>query len=168
MRSIDAATRTALVEIGTTPPMKLMLGDLRLAASYAYSNRGRRLDGRTGFGVVELVEHAQWVPPFHIEYRVGIDGLSLPLVVALSFIFLLACIASWKLPQQSRGYFVVLLIMETSALARCFRWICFCLRAFSRHCCYRGVLCSQSGGAHKGRFPGENSAFSASLPGPLC
>src|SRR5438105_4788524 len=32
-------------------------------------------------GVVQMVESANWIPAFNIQYKVGIDGLSFPLVL---------------------------------------------------------------------------------------
>src|SRR5215218_9920025 len=39
---------------------------------YAYASEG---------GVVQMVQAAKWIPAFNIEYKVGIDGLSFPLVI---------------------------------------------------------------------------------------
>src|SRR5688572_30629166 len=37
-------------------------------------------------GVVQMVQRAAWIPAFNIEYLVGIDGLSFPLVILSTFI----------------------------------------------------------------------------------
>src|SRR5215831_9260998 len=58
------------------------------AGKYAYLKDG---------GNVQMVQAGSWIPAFNIEYRVGIDGLSFPLVILSTFICLLACIASWKI-----------------------------------------------------------------------
>src|SRR5213078_160426 len=53
---------------------------------------------------------------FNIEYRVGIDGLSLPLVILSTFICVLACIASWNIEKMLKGYMALFLFLETGIL----------------------------------------------------
>src|SRR5262245_23659987 len=67
-------------------------------------------------GVVQLVQQADWIPAFNIQYKVGIDGLSFPLVVLTTFIFTLAVIASWDIEKMTRGYLALLLLLETGVL----------------------------------------------------
>jgi NADH-quinone oxidoreductase subunit M len=67
-------------------------------------------------GVIQLVQSARWIPQFDIEYRVGIDGLSLPLVILSTFICVLACIASWNIDKLTRGYMMLFLLLETGIL----------------------------------------------------
>ena len=79
------------------------------ASLYAYNHDG-------DMGVVQLVQRADWISAFNIEYLVGVDGLSLPLVILTTFITLLACIASWTIDKLPRGYFALLLFLETGML----------------------------------------------------
>jgi len=56
-----------------------------------------------------------------IEYFVGLDGLSFPLVILTTFITFLACVASWniehwKISRGARGYFALFLLLETGML----------------------------------------------------
>lgn len=56
-----------------------------------------------------------------IEYYVGIDGLSFPLVILTTLISFLACLASWniehwKVSRGLRGYFCLFLLLETGML----------------------------------------------------
>src|SRR3954470_1165146 len=53
----------------------------------------------SGEGVVQMVQRGKWIPAFNVEYLVGIDGLSFPLVILSTFICLLSCIASWNIPK---------------------------------------------------------------------
>src|SRR5688500_3328273 len=67
-------------------------------------------------GNVQMVRAVKWIPAFNIEYRVGIDGLSMPLVILSTFICLLAAIASWKIEKMTRGYMALFLFLETGIL----------------------------------------------------
>ncbi len=56
-----------------------------------------------------------------IEYFVGIDGLSFPLVILTTLVSFLACLASWnfehwKVSRGARGYFALFLLLETGML----------------------------------------------------
>src|SRR5688500_3730628 len=46
-------------------------------------------------GVVQLVHSKDWIPALNVKYKVGVDGLSIPLVPLSTFICVLAAIASW-------------------------------------------------------------------------
>ena len=57
-----------------------------------------------------------WIHSWNIFYRLGYDGISLPLVLLTSFISLLAMMASWSITKQVRGYLMLFLILETGML----------------------------------------------------
>jgi len=117
-RSRDAVRWTALITTLATfvlsllilIPFKFSVSDQDLSKStYAYRAEGN-------FGVVQMVTAARWIPAFNIEYRVGIDGLSLPLVLLSTFICVLACIASWNIEKMTKGYMALFLFLETGIL----------------------------------------------------
>src|SRR5215207_4043617 len=67
-------------------------------------------------GVVQMVQEANWIPAFNIKYKVGIDGLSFPLVILSTFICLLSCVASWNIDKMIKGYMALFLFLETGIL----------------------------------------------------
>ena len=67
-------------------------------------------------GTVQMIQRASWIKAFNVEYLVGIDGLSFPLVLLSTFICVLACIASWKIDKMPKGYFALFLFLETGIL----------------------------------------------------
>jgi NADH-quinone oxidoreductase subunit M len=89
---------------------------LSLIVLCAYDAHGRDyVDGGTG-GVVQLVSHVSWISSINVEYRVGVDGLSLPLILLTTLVFPLAMIASWNVTRMLKGYVVLLLLLETGIL----------------------------------------------------
>jgi NADH-quinone oxidoreductase subunit M len=78
--------------------------------TYAYLHNG------DGSGVVQMVQEASWIPSFNVKYKVGIDGLSFPLVILSTFICLLSCIASWNIEKMIKGYMILFLLLETGIL----------------------------------------------------
>jgi NADH-quinone oxidoreductase subunit M len=74
--------------------------------------------GRFDFGVPGLqniVCHA-WIPSFGINYFLGADGISLPLVLLTSFLSVLAMWASWPITKNVRAYCILFLLLETGML----------------------------------------------------
>lgn len=81
--------------------------DWHKGATYGYAGDG---------GTMQLVQDVPWVPAFHVHYKVGIDGLSLPLILLTTFITTIACVASWNIDKMQRGYLALLLFLETALL----------------------------------------------------
>ena len=57
-----------------------------------------------------------WIANWNINYSLGIDGISLPLVLLTSFICLLAMGASWNITKHVKGYLILFLLLETGML----------------------------------------------------
>ena len=66
---------------------------------------------------LQLVEKASWIPAINAEYFLGVDGISMPLVLLTSFLGFLAVLVSWvEIRERVREYFAWLLLLETSIL----------------------------------------------------
>jgi NADH-quinone oxidoreductase subunit M len=61
----------------------------------------------------QFVEHAVWIRAFNVEYFLGVDGLSISLVLLTSLITFIAMIASLEITQKVKGYFAMLLLLQT-------------------------------------------------------
>jgi NADH-quinone oxidoreductase subunit M len=57
-----------------------------------------------------------WIERFHINYYLGADGISMPLVLLTTVLTFLAMIASWKIDKFVRGYCMLFLLLETGML----------------------------------------------------
>ena len=57
-----------------------------------------------------------WIPTWNIEYKLGVDGISMPLVLLTTVISMLSMLASWSITKQVRGYLMLFLILETGML----------------------------------------------------
>lgn len=53
-----------------------------------------------------------WIPSFNIEYYIGIDGLSVSMVLLTAFISFLCIPASFGIDKGLKGYFPLLLLLE--------------------------------------------------------
>ncbi len=65
--------------------------------------------GRDGF---QFVERVAWVPSLGIDYHLGIDGLGLLMVILSALIVPFAMLASWKIGQNPKLYFALVLFLE--------------------------------------------------------
>jgi len=67
-------------------------------------------------GLIQFEEKVLWIAPLNAHYHLGVDGLSLPLVILTAFLGFLAVLISWKINLRPREYFAWLLLLETSIL----------------------------------------------------
>ena len=63
---------------------------------------------------LQLVERVSWLPVIGLEWSLGADGLSAPLVVLSGLVTLLSVAASWSVQQKSRLYFALLLVQASA------------------------------------------------------
>jgi NADH-quinone oxidoreductase subunit M len=64
----------------------------------------------------DWVARYPWIPRFNIEYFLGVDGISMPLVLLTTVLSFLAMLASWNIERHVRGYLILFLLLETGML----------------------------------------------------
>src|SRR5688572_26560827 len=73
-----------------------------------------------GDGGYQFVDSFTWLDSdlsdFDLQYAVGVDGLSLPLVALTAFLSLVAILISWNIDLRPKEYYVWLLVLETALL----------------------------------------------------
>ncbi len=70
-------------------------------------------------GGVQLIDRvSEWIPveSFRVEYFLGVDGLSAPLVLLTGILGMVAIFASWSIKERVREYFVWLLVLQTAVM----------------------------------------------------
>ncbi len=65
---------------------------------------------------MQKVFSVPWIPSFNINYFMGTDGISFPLVVLTTFITMLSMAASWPINKHVKAYCMLFLILETGVL----------------------------------------------------
>jgi NADH-quinone oxidoreductase subunit M len=60
-----------------------------------------------------------WIKQFNIYYFLGVDGISIALILLTTGLSFLAIIASWKIEKYVRGYLMLFLLLETGMIG-CF------------------------------------------------
>jgi len=67
----------------------------------------------TGTAEMQFVEFLNWIPSLNINYSLGVDGFSMPLIILTSFSMVLVVIAGWEVIQKRPGqYMAAFLMME--------------------------------------------------------
>jgi NAD(P)H-quinone oxidoreductase subunit 4 len=66
---------------------------------------------------LQLVESYSWISPIDLRWSVGVDGISMPLVILTGFITTLAILASWPVTLKPRLFFFLLLVMYGGQIA---------------------------------------------------
>lgn len=57
-----------------------------------------------------------WIPSFGIDYSMGVDGISLFLVLLTTLLSPLAILASWSIQERVKEYFIFMLLLETGMI----------------------------------------------------
>ena len=65
----------------------------------------------------QLVEQFNWIQQFNINYRLGVDGISLWLVMLTTFFFPIAIwFSGGSITTREKAYYALMLLMETATL----------------------------------------------------
>ncbi len=62
-------------------------------------------------------ESAEWIPSIGARYHLGIDGISLLLVMLTTFLGMIAILSSWSaIHQRTKEYYILLLLLQTGMI----------------------------------------------------
>ncbi|MBM3319910.1 MAG: NADH-quinone oxidoreductase subunit M [Candidatus Eisenbacteria bacterium] len=93
---------------GTAVPLAL--------AAYLYGAFDRTLAGINEPGSFQFVVRNPWIESFSIEYYMGIDGLSVTMVLLTALLSFLCIFASFGIDRGLRGYFSMFLLLEVGMM----------------------------------------------------
>src|SRR6516225_175527 len=65
---------------------------------------------------IDWIARYDWIPRFHIQYFLGVDGISMPLILLTTGLSFLAMLASWNIERYVRGYCILFLLLETGMI----------------------------------------------------
>ncbi|MBI4216163.1 MAG: NADH-quinone oxidoreductase subunit M [Chloroflexi bacterium] len=67
-------------------------------------------------GTMQFRERVPWISSLNINFDLGVDGLSLTMVLLMGILGFLAVLISWKVEKRVREYFIWLLLLEMGVL----------------------------------------------------
>jgi len=65
---------------------------------------------------MQFVERTSWIPSLNVEYAMGIDGISVLMVVLTAIISFLAVFASHSVKKMLKGYFMMLMLLHVGMM----------------------------------------------------
>ncbi len=64
----------------------------------------------------QMMESAPWIPQYGIQYKVGIDGISIWMLLLTTLLTVLSTAFSYYIDKRVKAYFVMILLLETAML----------------------------------------------------
>ena len=65
---------------------------------------------------LQFVERGPWIGAYNIEYFVGVDGLSITMVLLTALLSTICMVASFGIEKAPKGYFALFLLLETGMI----------------------------------------------------
>lgn len=78
----------------------------------------------------DCVASVPWISRFDVNFSIGVDGISMPLILLTAVVLFLSVIASWGIEKNVKAYFALLLILETGVIGTFFAIDLFLLYVF--------------------------------------
>ena len=69
-----------------------------------------------GNGSMQFMERLEWIPSLNISYILGVDGLSLPMVILTAMLFFIGVFVSWNINKAVKGYFALYLLLDAGVV----------------------------------------------------
>src|SRR5690606_19271434 len=92
-------------------------------SGWLYSQFDNAASGINQINGFQFVEQLPWIRldlgslgQLEIDYFLGVDGISLPLLILSAFVMLMAIGASWNITKNAKGYFALLMLLNTAVM----------------------------------------------------
>ena len=67
-------------------------------------------------GSMQFMERLDWIPSLNISYILGVDGLSLPMVILTGLLFFIGVFVSWSIEKAVKGYYALFLLLNVGVM----------------------------------------------------
>ncbi len=102
---IPKASQPAMRQVALITSVLTLLASLWLLGPFEIGKEGMQLE-----------ERYLWIPGIGINYHLGIDGLSLPLIILTTLLTMLSIVYSWRVDVRLKEYLFLFLLLETGML----------------------------------------------------
>jgi NADH-quinone oxidoreductase subunit M len=86
---------------------------LALALFLLYAFRQERLNGN--FEDMVLQQKYAWFPSFNINLHVGVDGISVAMIMLTAFVVLAGVLVSWNVQKMTKEFYFLLILLSLGA-----------------------------------------------------
>src|SRR6476469_2362761 len=70
-----------------------------------------------GVGGMQFLENHEWIPIIGARYQMGVDGVSVLLIVLTTLLCVIAALSSWEyIQKREKEYYVLLLLLQTAVI----------------------------------------------------
>ncbi|MFO7310575.1 MAG: NADH-quinone oxidoreductase subunit M [Bacillota bacterium] len=63
---------------------------------------------------MQLITQAPWIPSLGIQYKLGVDGISFPLIAVSALVLPLSVLASYTITHRVKEFFLWMLVLQTA------------------------------------------------------
>jgi NADH-quinone oxidoreductase subunit M len=105
---IPGANEEALKRTGLAVALLAFLASLFLVTQYDFA--------ATGYNTYQFEVDQSWIGAINANYHLGIDGISLPLLVLSTFVMVLSVVYSWnhwEEPRNPKAFLILMMILAT-------------------------------------------------------
>ncbi len=81
-----------------------------LIAGWLYANFN------TGTAAIQFVEHYPWIRAYHVFYFMGVDGISISMVLLTAIICFISVFASFGIDRGEKGYYALLMLLDAGMI----------------------------------------------------
>jgi NADH-quinone oxidoreductase subunit M len=70
----------------------------------------------TNTAAIQFVEHYPWIGAYHVFYFLGVDGISISMVLLTAIICFISVFASFSIDRGEKGYYALLMLLDTGMM----------------------------------------------------
>ncbi len=86
---------------------------LGLAVKLLLAYNAERATGNKSQMLFEYIQ--DWFAPLHLQYHIGVDGISIAMILLTSFIVVAGILVSWSMDTLSKEFFFLLILLSLGA-----------------------------------------------------
>ncbi|KPV54013.1 hypothetical protein SE17_06295 [Kouleothrix aurantiaca] len=101
MMFLKPEQKYAIRMVGTIFAFVSLVLSLLLFFGYDYSSAQK----------LQFVEELPWLPQVGISYLLGVDGISMPMLILNGFVIFTGALMSWNIEDRAREYWILLLVL---------------------------------------------------------
>lgn len=115
---IPVATAIGIIAVKGLPRVRMValagaLVQFILSFVLFFSFRSERAAGNQDPFV--FTQYYKWFPSLNINYQIGVDGISIAMIMLTAFVVLAGVLISWRQEKWSKEYFLLLILLSTGA-----------------------------------------------------
>jgi NADH-quinone oxidoreductase subunit M len=70
----------------------------------------------TSTAAIQFIEHYPWIGAYHVFYFLGVDGISISMVLLTAIICFISVFASFSIDRGEKGYYALLMLLDTGMM----------------------------------------------------